>query len=314
MHRTDGANNVGGMFKDSPTPGTTVEHFWLTATQEEIVQAILKSRQTLYTSGALDAAASPPYQQLLKAIHRLGHAYFDFTSIVTDGTGLDTGFVPDALAYRLDPDPGGDTPGRHVLLPSNINSILGSVANTHGYTILIVNNTPSMKYLEDSVNHVFYPLMPGQGTLMYGWNDTGNRIVWCQFGAESTNDVTSTHLYGVTSAANVGSHMVDSTFTYLVGKHVSITVHQIEVLGLPGSGESRFSCTPGPDVDLPVGVSGYGVQRLIQIGIGGGTYTFEVGVATLYDGGVMTIARLNGDGFAAGSNILIRPFEISCSL
>lgn len=314
MHRTDGANNVAGLFKDSPTPGTTVEHFWLNAMQEEVANAVVKSRQTLFASGALDAAASPPYQQLIKTITRLGHAYFDFTSVPTDGTGLDTTFDPDSLAYRLDPDVSGDTPDRHVLLPSSINSIFGSKANTHGYLILVVNNTPSMKCLEDSVQHINYSIMPGQATLMYGWNDTGTRIVWCQFGSETVNDKTSTHLYGVTSAANVGSHMVDSTYTYTTGKHVSIAIHQIEVLGLPGSGEVRFSCTPGPDVSLPVGVSGYGVQRLIQIGIGGGTYVFEVGVATLFDGGVMTISRLNGDGFAAGSNILIRPFEISCPL
>jgi len=39
MHRTEGANNLAGMFTDGP-PGTTVEEDWLNAIQEEIIAVL----------------------------------------------------------------------------------------------------------------------------------------------------------------------------------------------------------------------------------------------------------------------------------
>lgn len=312
MHVPDSADIGGGGLYTIGPPKSVIGRHILNALVQEALEVLNKAGITPRASGAADAAAN--YKgQLRDAIHRLGHAYKDFVSVPTDGTGLDTTFNPDALAYRLDPDGGGDTPFRHVLLPLSINSIFGSVANTHGYVILVVNNTPTIKCLEDSVRHINFAIGPGDAAFMFGWNDTGTRIVWNQFGGEAVNAQTSTHLYSVSDAANVGSYMVDSTYS-LTRKHISIAVHQIEVSGLPGSGTSSFSCTPGPEVDLPAAISSHGVQRLISIGLGGGVYTFEVGKATLHDGGVLTIERLDGDGFNAGSNILIRPFEISCPL
>jgi hypothetical protein len=178
MHKTDGANNVAGMFKDSPTPGTTVEHLWLNATQEEIVNSILKSGQTLFASGALDAAAATPYVQLANAISRLGRSYGDIVQIQMNGaSSIATEFDREHLCYELTPDPGGDEPGTITNLPSNLSF------NAHTYVLLVINGTPTYKKIL-ATGGKYYFIAPEQAILFYGWEHASS-IIWCPLNSES---------------------------------------------------------------------------------------------------------------------------------
>ena len=92
MHRTEGANNVDGLFIDGP-PATAVGSDWLNAVQEEIATVIEANGDTLDSAGAdsHDQLLTAIQEQKWKAVLR-----YDLDSYVLVGGGSYT-----ILAYSI---------------------------------------------------------------------------------------------------------------------------------------------------------------------------------------------------------------------
>lgn len=70
MHAPDSADTVGGMFVATPNKSKIGRHI-MNALAREAINAVLRSGQSLFGSGALDAAASTPWIQLANSIAEL---------------------------------------------------------------------------------------------------------------------------------------------------------------------------------------------------------------------------------------------------
>ncbi len=93
MHRTEGPDDFGGIYKDT-APATVINHQAMNALQEEIAGAVEWSGQTLAASGSDDATAG--WRQLRNAIGELDSS----DTLKTISLRLQSGNVVDAVDFN----------------------------------------------------------------------------------------------------------------------------------------------------------------------------------------------------------------------